>query len=368
MDHADLTQPLQSMIKHQVQNDVTIPGVIMEIDAPRIGFRYSGAAGVVGFESGAPLTCQHPVRLASNTKTYVSAAILRLWEDGRLDLDAAIPRYLPDDHIRIMRDGGYDPDAITIRHLLTHTSGLFDYSDCDDFEALVASGTYRWSRIEQLQGAMDWGRPYGIPGEVFRYTDTGYIELGEVLEQLTGQSYGAAIRELVDFERLGLHQTWLEDFELPPEGTLPRAHQYLNGVSNYDHDASEDLHGGGGLVATMSDLLTFHRAVFTGDIYTDPATIDVMLSTIVAQKGGPIAYGREQKPGEYRMGIFVLDLDGLTDYQHGGYFGTEAAYFPKLDVTIALTVNRTDSDAGADLLRRAIAILREPISASDRAP
>jgi len=361
MDHAGLIQFLQSMIEQQVHDDATIPGVIMEVDAPRIGFRFSGAAGLVGFGMDAPLTCQHPVRLASNTKTYVSAATLRLWEDGRLDLDAAISSYLPDEHVRIMRDGGYDPDAITVRHLLTHTSGLFDYSDCEAFEALVEPGTYCWSRTEQLQGAVDWGKPYGVPGEVFRYTDTGYNELGEILEQLTGQSYGAAIRDLVGFERLGIHQTWLEDFESRPSDTLDRAHQYLNGVTNYDHDASEDLHGGGGLVATMADLLAFHRALFTGGVYSDDATIDVMLSTVQAKRGGPVAYGHEQKPGEYRMGIFVFDIDGLTDYQHGGYFGTEAAYFPELDVAIALTVNRTDSQAGAELIRRTIAVLRESV-------
>ncbi len=62
-------------------------------------------------------------------------------------------------------------------------------------------------------------------------------------------------------------------------------------------------------------------------------------------------------------GIFVFNIDGLTDYQHGGYFGTEAAYFPELDVTIALTVNRTDSDAGEILIRGAIGLVRMTIEA-----
>ncbi len=293
MQSAELATSLQSLIDQCVRNDDTIPGVIMDVNAPAIDFAFSSAAGVVDFESGEPLTNQHPVRIASNTKTYVSAAILRLWEDGRLDLDAPISAYLPEEHCRIMRSGGYDPDAITTRHLLTHTSGLFDYSDCEAFEELVEPGTYCWSRLEQLQGAIDWGQPYGKPGEVYRYTDTGYIELGEILEQITGlPSYGAAIRELVGFDRLGLNQTWLEDFEPHPVDTLPRAHQYLNGVSNYDHDASEDLHGGGGLVATMPDLAAFHRAVFTGGVFEKPETLDAMLSTVMAERGGPIAYGR----------------------------------------------------------------------------
>ncbi len=359
MSHAEISAQLQTIIDQCVAGDDTIPGVIMEVDAPRSDFTFSGASGVADFNTDTPLTCAHPVRIASNTKTYVSAAILRLWEDGRLDLDAPVSAYLPDDHLAILASGGYDADAITVRHMLTHTSGLFDYSDCQAYEDLVAPGTHCWTRIEQLQGTVDWGKPYGAPGEVFRYTDTGFNELAEIIEQLTGApSYGAALRDLIGFERLGIHETWLEDFEPHPAGTLPRAHQYIDGVTNFDHDASEDLHGGGGLVATIADLLRFHRGVFAGGVFKNPETVQTMLSTIMAQRGGPIAYGHEQKPGQYRMGIFVFDIDGLAAYQHGGYFGTEAVYFPELDATMALTVNRTDSRAGAALIKQVAAVLR----------
>ena len=207
---------------------------------------------------------------------------------------------------------------------------------------------------------MRWGRPYGAPGEVYRYSDTGYNALAEIIEQITGaSSYGVAIRALTDFEKLGIRETWLEDLEPRPADTGERAHQYLDGVSNFDHDASEDLYGGGGLVATVADLLRFYRALFNRAVFRHADTIDVMLSTVMAKRGGPIAYNKEQIPGQYRMGISVHEVAGLICYEHTGYFGTAAAHFPDLGATVALTVNVAESDAGEHLLERVAIILTD---------
>ena len=225
MSNAELVQDMSGFMEQVLTDNPAVPGIVMEIDAPAASFRFSHAVGVANKKTGAPLSCDHPVRVASNTKTYVAAAILRLWENGKLDLDAPIKRYLPRDHIETMTQGDYDLEAIKARHLLTHTSGLFDYSDCETFNEKVLPGTHCWTRFEQLQGAIAWGQPYGPPDEVFRYTDTGFNELAEIIEQVSGtSSYGAAIRDLVGFEKLGIHKTWLEDFDPHPANTLERAH------------------------------------------------------------------------------------------------------------------------------------------------
>ena len=80
---------------------------------------------------------EHPIRIASNTKTFVAAAILRLYESDLLDIDQVIKRYLPDHYNRLLVNAGYRMDKITVRHLLTHTSGLFDYADCPAFEEFI---------------------------------------------------------------------------------------------------------------------------------------------------------------------------------------------------------------------------------------
>jgi D-alanyl-D-alanine carboxypeptidase len=206
---ATVANELQDIVNSAVAGREGSFGAALHVDAPASDLNWEGAAGVADPATGVPMTPDLPVLVASNTKTFISASILRLWEQGRIGLDDPIAAYLPDGYVELLRSDGYDPDAITIRHLLTHTSGLFDFADTDIYtEKIMSDRRHRWTRTEQLESAMEWGDPYGPPGEVYRYCDTGYILLGEVLEQVTGMSMPDAVRELVDFDRIGLRSTW----------------------------------------------------------------------------------------------------------------------------------------------------------------
>ena len=167
-DVASLEASLQALLDSVVATGST-PGIMMRMDAPSLDFSWSGTAGVADTETGVPLARTNSVRIASNTKTYVAAAILRLWEEGRLGLDDALATHLPATYAEILAGDGYDLDAITIRHLLTHTSGLYDYADRDLFvQKVLADPTHRWTPEEQIRLAVDWGDPYGLAGEVYR--------------------------------------------------------------------------------------------------------------------------------------------------------------------------------------------------------
>jgi D-alanyl-D-alanine carboxypeptidase len=109
---------------------------------------------------------------------------------------------------------------------------------------------------------MKGGKPYGAPGKVFSYSDTGYILLGEILERQTGGSMAAALRNLLGYQRLGLRSTWLETLESAPKGVLDRAHRYEGDHDTYTDDPSYDLYGGGGLASTVRDTALFMRALF----------------------------------------------------------------------------------------------------------
>jgi len=350
------------MLDNVIIEDGNIPGVALHVEMPTAGLSWSGAAGVVDRDSKIPLTPQHPVRIASNTKTFVAAAILRLWEDGLLDLDSPMAGHLPSEFSAMLRSDGYDPEAITIRHLLTHTSGLFDYGDYNEsFELWGRNPKRRWTRGEQLQVAMDWGDAYGVPGEVFRYADTGYILLGEILERVSGKPMGVALRQLVDYEGIDLTSTWLESLEPRPEGVPDRAHQYMGGVDTYTFDPSADLYGGGGLVSTVGDLARFMRGIFTGRVYKRPGTVDTMLSTVPTKREGPAAYGLQGMRDIYRMGIVaVTSGGGITAYCHGGYWGTFAAYVPGFDLAIGFTRNQQAGGIGGpQIIRRVIDLVIE---------
>jgi len=354
---------LQAVLDSVVESGVT-PGIMMRLDAPSIGLDWSGVAGVADLETGRPLSPRNPVRIASNTKTFVAAAALRLWEDGWLELDDPVADYLPAIYADLLASDGYNLDAMTIRHLLTHTSGLYDYADRDLFvEAILADPMHRWTPAEQLALAVEWGDPYGAPGEVYRYSDTGYVVLGLIVESVYEKGLAEAVRELVGLDALGLSDTWWETLEDPPSGAADRAHQYMGERDTYSWDPSLDLYGGGGLVSTADDLTTFMRALFVGGIYTDEATADTMLTTIDGAVAGPDLSGSPMVPGRYRMGVEVQDLGGLTLYMHTGFWGTLAAYFPGQDIALSIAVTQQQSRALFRVLVDAVTVLEESLSA-----
>ena len=194
-------------------------------------------------------------------------------------------------------------------------------------------------RQEQLQICMDAGEPWGQPGEVYHYSDTGYILLGEIIEGVTGQSLGDAVWGLIDRQRLGLSTTWFESIEPQPKGALDRAHQYLGDLDVTDFDPSFDLWGGGGIATSVGDLAIFTRALFTGAVFDDPATLDTMLTTFDGLQAAADATAGSLPPGAYRMGMWVIDRGDFTIYRHTGFWCTSATYVPEFDLVITGTVN-----------------------------
>jgi D-alanyl-D-alanine carboxypeptidase len=363
-DLPQLETALQAVLDSVVDAGST-PGIMMRIDAPSMDFSWSGVAGVANRETGAPLMRTNPVRIASNTKTYVAAAILRLWEEGRLGLDDPLSMHLPAEYAEVLAGDGYDLEAITIRHLLTHTSGLYDYADRDLFvEAVLADPTHRWTPEEQIALAVKWGDPYGAPGEVYRYSDTGYVVLGLILQSVYGKPLAPSLRELLDFDGLGLGSTWMETLEDPPLGAADRAHQYMGDLDTYDFDPSLDLYGGGGLVSTADDMAVFMRALFIGGVYRNAATADTMLTTVASAGAGPDLSGSPMVPGRYRMGVEVHDIGGLEVYMHTGFWGTLAAYLPGQDIALSIAVTQQQSRALFRVFVDALTLLEGSMSAT----
>jgi len=309
--------------------------------APGLGVDIEVVAGVADLATGEPLMPGSRFRIASVTKTLVAAAALRLVEDGRLSLEDTVARLLPGEYDDLLRSGGYDTEAITLRHLLTHTSGIYDFA-ADAYDPSITDGFTtqvradpgrRWARLEQVAFAVSHGRPYGPPGATFGYSDTGACLVGAVLERVTGLSMGAAIRELVGYERLGLTHTWQETVEPEPEDLPPLSHQYEGDLDVAAMDASVDLFGGGGLMSTCRDLGRFFRALLRGEIFREPSTLATMTTTLV---GVPLAegIGDEDDPSTAGMFLFRAEIAGETWWGHGGFWGTAVYTCPSHDVTV----------------------------------
>ena len=332
---------LQALIESVEADEPAIRGAALAVSAPALGVEWAGGAGLADPGTGTAMTPSTPVRIASNTKTFVAAAVLRLVEDGRLDLDAPLAKALPREAADLLASDGYDLESITVRHLLTHTSGIHDHTEGEAYaEAIVADPRHRWTPLEQITRAVALGDPQAPPGEVYSYCDTGYVLLGLVLERATGQPLAAAVRRLVDFEGLGLDSTWWETLEPAPAGVPERAHQFFGDADTHGFDPSFDLYGGGGLASTVDDLARFTGGLFRGRVYRDPSTLDLMLTTVDGARAREDAGAGSLPPGAYRMGVWVRELEGRTVYQHTGFFGTMAAIVPDLDLAVAATVNQ----------------------------
>lgn len=297
------------------------PGVVVRVESPSRDLNWTAAVGLADRDSSEPLTGDHTFRIASNTKTYVAAAVLRLVESGLLSLDDPLGRHLPGTWYELLAGDGYDLEAMTIGQVLAHTSGLFEHpADPRYAEAILADPHHRWTRDEQITRCVEWGDPVGAPGEKFSYSDTGYIILGGIIENLTGQNLGAAVRGLLDFEGLDLKSTWWEILEDKPEGAAPRAHQYYGDEDTIDWDPSLDLYGGGGLICDVRDLGRFMRLLIQGRVLQQESSLAAMVGSGTT---------------DYRLGIFCVDYGDYLAWGHSGFWNTFAFHVPALDLTVS---------------------------------
>lgn len=309
----------------------TYPGVLLAVISPRLHSTRSTGRDALG--SSTRLDPRAGFRVASVTKTFTAAALLRLVESGRIGLDDPIAEHLSPATLDVLRRGGYDADTILVRHLLTHTSGLYDYaSDRGFVQFVLTHGRHHWTRLEQVRFAMTHGKPYAAPGAEFHYSDTGYVLLGEILERTTGGGLARAYRSLLSFKRLGLADTYLESLEPRPRGAHARTHQYYGTIDTTAFDPSFDLYGGGGIVSTVDDLARFYRALFHGRVFKVATTLPVMLG-----KPNP------QSLDDLGMGIFSNQFGGRTCWGHSGFWGTTVVHCPRSDVTLTLAVNQGEN-------------------------
>ena len=320
----------QALLEKNVVPFSKPPGLSLHIEAPKHGLSWAGAAGVSTSGTDRKVKSDQAYRISSITKTFVATSILLLYEKGHLQLDDPISQYISAEHNALLKEGNYDPDKISIRHCLQHTSGLFDYARADQYREIAIADTSKvWTRTEQLKGAMTWGAPFASPGDAYHYSDTGYNFLGEIIEHLTGKNLGIAVRELIGYERIGLRSTWWEKMEATPLNRLPLVSRYSGKRDVSPYDASVDLFGGGGIISTSTDLAKFMYQLFNYGIFTKKSTLELMLSKPNLVEG-------HMPNKDYRMGLYKISIYGMEGYMHSGIWGTQLVYLPEYEAAIAL--------------------------------
>lgn len=320
---------LQTVFKHTIdsiyEKNKDAIGIIVHVEAPKQNISWSYAKGIVNSRTNEPLANQQPVLIASNTKPYVAAAILRLAEKGELFIDQPIANLLSKKTRILFEKAGYKLHTITLKHLLSHTSGIQDYVDEAYFEFVNQHPKYKWKKEEQIKRSINMGPPQPI-GEKFSYADMNYLLLTEIIEQKTHQPFFTAIRDLLRYQELNLTKTWFINLESYPKNTLPLAHQYASKYNwdSYNIDPSWDLYGGGGIAATAKESALFFQYLFNGKIIQNKQLLEAMYTYVLPSD-----------KSRYCLGIYHFDM-GFNAYYHGGWWGTDVIYSPESDATITV--------------------------------
>lgn len=302
-------------------------------------------AGVSNRETATPMTALDLMLIGSVGKTFAAARAVQLIEAGRLALDDPIEKHL-----------GSEPwfarlpnaRAITLRHLMTHTSGLVRYEFKDAFARdLRASPDKTWKPHELLAYVFDEPAPFA-PGEGWEYSDTNYIVLGLILERVHEQPYYQQVRRAL----LG---------KMRRNRFVPSTSREIPGLVQGYTGAGDPLTGyarpvlvdgrfivnpqfewtGGGFAGTPTGLARWAHLLYTGGAFAKPESVRMMIDAAVPAKLGPET--------RYGLGVIVRSATPVGEvWGHSGFFPgylTEMIYLPERGLAIAVQTNTSDARA-----------------------
>ena len=252
-------------------------------------------------------------RLGSVTKQFTAVAIMLLNERGLVDLDAPVKTYLP--------DAPAAWDGVTVRHLLTHTAGVPNFTDFDDYGASKTLPATMDSLIGRFRD-----RPLDFqPGEGWSYSNSGYILLTAIVEKASGKSYADFVAETL-IQPLGMAVSGYDSHAavLPrrASGYAPTA----RGIVNADYIDMSIPQGAGALYSTTRDLLKWEQGLFGGRLLT-PASLALLTTPVRNQ---------------YAFGLAVTQAGGNTTIAHSGGiegFNTNMAWDPDRRMTVIVLGN-----------------------------
>jgi CubicO group peptidase (beta-lactamase class C family) len=260
--------------------------------------------------------------------------VLQLVEQGLVELDAPISRYVPD----------WTQDAVTVRQLLNHTAGVFSYTRLYGPNADLSAETNPDALIDLFADApLDFA-----PGAQFSYSDSGYILLGKLIETVSGQPYPTYLRQNV-LDRAGLDATI---YCVPAPAGIAQPYELRgNGLQPVELINFSHAYSAGGLCGTAADVVRWQKALHSGAIIS-PTSLQAMTTSGTLADGSPTGYG---------FGLFVENHNGHRLLGHNGVapgFSAWSSYYPDDDLSVVLLAN---SVPGAFLLQDAAAAIAESL-------
>lgn len=299
-----------------------VPGAsVIVIHDARIAYRH--AYGLADVEAHVAATSATNYRLASVTKQFTAMCILMLAERHKLSLDDSLTAIFPD----------YAPygSAVTIRHLLTHTSGLLAYED------LVPAGqTEQVKDLDVLNYLKHQDHTYFPPGSAYRYSNTGYAHLAMIVEKASGMRFAEFLKKNI-FEPLHMAGTLAYEAGI---STVPhRAYGYSrhgDGFERTDQSVTSAVLGDGGIYSSVDDLYLWDQALYTTKLVS-AETLRQAFTPAVLTNGKSTNYG---------FGWEIGELQGVKTIRHNGStigFRTAILRIPDRKLSIVVLANRSEA-------------------------
>lgn len=309
--------PVQQQFNYQTIIDKAIsdavPGIVLLVETP--DNKFLGAAGLADIETQAPMQIYHVMPSGSAGKKLTALLTVLFEQEGLLNLDDKIHNFLDAEILAQIENS----DNITIRQLLNHTAGVFDYLDettADNFYNAVLASDPQQLKLDQFALTFALNKPaYSSPGETFNYSNTGYLLIGLILDKLLAEHHSVAIRNRI-LEPLGMHSSFYGGIEM----------QFGDIVSGYFKDD---------IVGTFNTK-PFYESIGFADapLRSNVEDLALLLRNIVAVDSSlsedvrarffePESIVKINESTEYGLGIFKEKLNNKTVYHHGGL---EAGY------------------------------------------
>jgi D-alanyl-D-alanine carboxypeptidase len=318
----------------QWTHDAGMPGAILLVKTPATNF--VGSIGMADVKRKIPMGTNHSFQIGSVTKLFTGLVIAELHREGRLDADLVITNYLPPALTRRIKNS----DRITVRQLTRHTSGIYNYSDSVGF--MLQRGIFnrrgKWPAERELKFALE-KPPRFEPGKGWAYSNSNFILLGMIIDQVTGEHHSAAIRKRL-IDPLRLTNTSYLLFETP---RAEMAHGYEKHFGFWEDatDWTPVVGGNAGLASTVTDLATFVRAVCGANSLLNPETRKLLKSNFrkgnADQPWWPVS-GYDFGINHARAGDESATLaDAPVFFGHAGQTSGYACFAwhePKRDITI----------------------------------
>jgi CubicO group peptidase (beta-lactamase class C family) len=317
---ADLASQVDALFGDNVHSNTPGAAVLVARDGKKLLEKDYGLAQV---EARTPITCDTRFRIGSITKQFTAAAILKLQEQGKLNVNDPISKYFPD---------WPKGREVILRHLLTHSSGIHNFTAKPVFQTNVTVATPLEALVSSFKND-----PYDfIPGEQFRYCNSGYVLLGAVIEKASGESYASFLRKTF-FKPLGMENTGV----YPSAGSLTNealGYSYENGSVRRSVDWNmSNVAAAGNLYSTARDLSLWNEALFGGRVLS-------AASLRAAFTVGVLAGDDPSHPEDtgYGYGWTIDRLNGAREISHGGElagFGSYLLRLPEYKLTVVVLLN-----------------------------